>query len=116
MLLLHILLLKNFLLCLVVKQFLDNCGELLLCEGATLDVRGEATELVNCEEGRLEVLLRPNAADPVTSCPNSLFSRVVDHTQLGDYFLSIFIVIVLLPLLHGQGEPCQVGVILRHHL
>ena len=100
----------------VVKHFLDNCGELLLCEGVTFNVRGQAAELVNGEEGVLEGLLRPNAADPVTSCLHSAFSRVVDNAQLGDYILHILVVIVLLPLLHRQGEPRQVGVILPHHL
>ena len=64
------------------KRFLDNCAELLLCEGVTFNVRGEAVELVNGEEGVLEGLLRPNAADPVTSCLHSAFSRVVDNHSL----------------------------------
>ena len=105
------------LLCILhLKNLLYHCGELLLGEGATLDVRGEAAELINGEECGLEGLLRPNTADPVTSCLNSPFSRVVDDTQLGDYFLHIQIVSVLLPLLHWQGEPRHVGVILPHHL
>ena len=100
----------------VVKHFLDNCGELLLCEGVTFNVRGEAVELVNGEEGVLEGLLRHNAANPVTSGLHSSFSRVVHNAQLGDYFIHILVVIVLLPLLHRQGEPHQVGVILPRNL
>ena len=42
------------LLCIIhLKHLLYHCGELLLGEGATLDVRGEAALLLQEEEGGL---------------------------------------------------------------
>ena len=74
-----------------LKHLLYHCGKLLLGEGAMLDVGGEVAQLLQGEEGGLEGLLRPNTANPVPSCLNSLFSRAVDDSQLGDYILHIFI-------------------------
>ena len=85
-----------------LKHLLYHCGELLLGEGATLDVRGEAAQLLRGEEGGLEGLLGPDASDPVTSCLNSIVSRVVNTAQLGDYLLHFPVVGVLCQLLHWQ--------------
>ena len=49
------------LLCMLhLKHLLYHCGELLLGEGATLNVGGEAVQLLQGEEGGLEGLLRPD--------------------------------------------------------
>ena len=81
---------------------LFHCLSLLLGEGATLDVRGEAAQLLQEEEGGLEGLLGPGASDPVTSCLNSALSRVVDTAQLGDYLIHFSVVGIFFQLLHWQ--------------
>ena len=58
------------LLCILhLKNLLYHCGELLLGEGATLDVGEEAAQLLQREEGGLEGLLGP---DPSILSPAAL--------------------------------------------
>ena len=72
------------LLCILhLKHLLYHCGELLLGEGATLNVGGEAVQLLHVEEGGLEGLLGPDSFDPVASCLYSVLGRVVDTAQQG---------------------------------
>ena len=78
----------------------DDSRKLVLGECASLNVCREASELLDCEEGLLEGLLRPDCADPVPSQLDSAFSRVIDKTELLDNLLHNLVLLVLLPLLH----------------
>ena len=82
------------------QPFPDDSQKLVLGECASLNVCREASELLECEEGLLEGLLRPDCGDPVPSQLDSAFSRVIDNTELLDSLLHTFVLLVLLPLLH----------------
>ena len=93
----------RLLLCILhLKHLLFHCRELLLGERATLDVGGEAAQLLKGEEGGLEGLLGPDASNPLTSCLNSALGRVVDIGQRGDYLLYFSVVGDFFQLLNWQ--------------
>ena len=54
----------------------DDSQEMVLGECALLNVCRGASKLLDCEEGLLEGLLRPDCSDPVPSQLDSAFSRV----------------------------------------
>ena len=56
--------------------------ELVLGECASLNVCREASELLDCEEGLLEGLLRPDCADPVPTLTGNAF--LMTRGEVGD--------------------------------